>query len=368
MSLRLGSSPLRVAIRIFSRRERSGRKFLPIMALTLITLMGVNGCDEVEPAERMERARAFLDKGRATGAVIELKKILQKQPSDTAARHLLARVYFRLGDFYSAEKELLYVRRLAGAGEEIELQLAGLWSRWNRHATLLRDLRINPAWSARARAEAFVLRGDAHAALGDRSDAVSAYRRALELQPDNVEAIVGLTRDAKRHNEAVAFQKYLEKGLHTAPDNPYFKILQSGRAFDAGAYTEAVAGYQSQLRKNPQSTALRLGLAQSLMALGRRDDARSEVELVLAAAPRHPSAHYLMAILETQAGLYGAARSHSIRALATRPDHEPSMLLAGLANFALESNEFSVHIVDKRVPAIIIPEASYDPSGSRMRS
>ncbi len=32
------------------------------------------------------------------------------------------------------------------------------------------------------------------------------------------------------------------------------------------------------------------------------------------------------------------------------------------------SHEFSVHVVDKRVPAVIISEAAYDPSGSRMRS
>ncbi len=32
------------------------------------------------------------------------------------------------------------------------------------------------------------------------------------------------------------------------------------------------------------------------------------------------------------------------------------------------NDEFSVHVVDERRPAVIIPEASYDPSGSRMRS
>ncbi len=47
-----------------------------------------------------------------------------------------------------------------------------------------------------------------------------------------------------------------------------------------------------------------------------------------------------------------------------------SLALAYLKTQFLESssNEFSVHIVDERRPATIISGASYDPSGSRMRS
>ena len=47
-----------------------------------------------------------------------------------------------------------------------------------------------------------------------------------------------------------------------------------------------------------------------------------------------------------------------------------SLALAYVKTPFLDSsdNEFSVHIVDKRVPAAILPGAAYDPSGSRMRS
>jgi len=49
---------------------------------------------------------------------------------------------------------------------------------------------------------------------------------------------------------------------------------------------------------------------------------------------------------------------------------EKSLALAYVKTKFLESSklEFSVHIVDKRVPAAITPEAAYDPNGSRMRS
>jgi dimethylglycine dehydrogenase len=47
-----------------------------------------------------------------------------------------------------------------------------------------------------------------------------------------------------------------------------------------------------------------------------------------------------------------------------------SLAMAYLKPRFLDSsdNEFSVHIVDQRKPAKIIPQAAYDPSGSRMRS
>ena len=49
---------------------------------------------------------------------------------------------------------------------------------------------------------------------------------------------------------------------------------------------------------------------------------------------------------------------------------EKSLAMAYLKTPFLESwnNEFSVHIVDKRVPAIVISDAAYDPGGSKMRS
>jgi dimethylglycine dehydrogenase len=47
-----------------------------------------------------------------------------------------------------------------------------------------------------------------------------------------------------------------------------------------------------------------------------------------------------------------------------------SLALAYVKTEYLDSpnNDFSVHIVDQRRPAVILPEAAYDPSGSRMRS
>ncbi len=49
---------------------------------------------------------------------------------------------------------------------------------------------------------------------------------------------------------------------------------------------------------------------------------------------------------------------------------EKSLALGYVQSKYLESsdNKFSVHIVDKRVPASILSEAAYDPSGSKMRS
>lgn len=47
-----------------------------------------------------------------------------------------------------------------------------------------------------------------------------------------------------------------------------------------------------------------------------------------------------------------------------------SLALAYVKTPFLDSSdtEFSVHVLDKRVPAVILPGAAYDPGGSRMRS
>lgn len=62
---------------------------------------------------------------------------------------------------------------------------------------------------------------------------------------------------------------------------------------------------------------------------GRFSEAETACSQLLAHAPRHPAVHQLLAVLALAANDVSAARTHIIQSLAERPQHGPSLLVAG---------------------------------------
>ena len=74
-----------------------------------------------------------------------------------------------------------------------------------------------------------------------------------------------------------------------------------------------------------------LGLALRHVNAGQRERARLLCEHALAAFAPHPAVHQLLAVLDLQQGEATRAREHAAASLALRPDHLPTLLLAGEA-------------------------------------
>jgi len=323
------------AVASSDRRGQSRPILYGIVVSALLAVGAAGGCDDIGPAERLQRAQAFLDRGRANGAVVELKELLQRDPKNAEARLLLAQAYLSLNELDSAEKELVRAKDLGSDAAIVDLQLARVWSRQGASAKIIRKLAIGTGWPAASRSEALVLRGNAHLLLGEPELAVASFEQAVQLQPNNLDGLIGLTRVALKRDDQRQLANLLEKGLGLAPDHSFFLGVRSGREFADGRFENALAGFRRQLAASPENVAARIALVQALMATGRQDEARGELERVLDRAPRHPSAHYLKAVLDLQAGDYDSARRHGMLALSIRPDDEPSMLISGIASYAL---------------------------------
>ena len=74
-----------------------------------------------------------------------------------------------------------------------------------------------------------------------------------------------------------------------------------------------------------------LGLALRHVNAGQRERARLLCEHALGAFAPHPAVHQLLAVLDLQQGEVTRAREHAATSLALRPDHLPTLLLAGEA-------------------------------------
>lgn len=115
--------------------------------------------------------------------------------------------------------------------------------------------------------------------------AADAYRRFLETQPANLEALSNL-------GAVLAAQ---------------------------GRYDEAIARYREALAVDPQRTAVRLNVAVALHKAGRQSEAAVELERVISMQPDHRNAIVLLAECRARLGEYGKA----VSLLTPLYDHDP---------------------------------------------
>jgi predicted Zn-dependent protease len=317
---------------------RVGLEWSRRLALGAGLLLGsgtLAGCDDQTAVEqRLENARALVQQGDTRLAIAELKHALQEVPEDADLRLMLGKLYLGRGDLPYAEKELSRAKALGLESPELMLALGDLWLRQDHELQLLDELAPRRGWPEDAQAAALGLRARAYLSLDDPDAARSAYQAILELDPDSIDARIGLVRLAMRAGDPEA-GALIADALRAAPDHPTLLGLSGDLAFQLTRYPDAVGMYRKQLEAAPDKVAARLALAEALIAAGELLEAEALLDQFLAERPGNGLANYLRAAAAFQAGHVDIAQVHSGRAVAAIPTHVPSMFLAGASNYAL---------------------------------
>ncbi len=132
---------------------------------------------------------------------------------------------------------------------------------------------------------AHLVLGAALAMQGETEAAIAAFRRVIQLDPRRAEAYrrlgVALVK-TKRHDEAVTSCRKaveLEPGSPDAWDALGLVLARTGK------WSEAADTWRHSISINPDSPTPRYNLVRALMTLGRRDDARRELDELLKLNP-----------------------------------------------------------------------------------
>ena len=92
-----------------------------------------------------------------------------------------------------------------------------------------------------------------------------------------------------------------------------------------------------------------LDVAIRLANTGQRDRARLVCERAAEAHPPHPAVQQLLAVLAMQSGRAGEAHRHAADSLALRPDHAPTLAIAGEAALSLRLLEEAARLLERAV-------------------
>jgi len=206
----------------------------------------------LSPRERLalERGRRGVERGDLEGAAADLEELLHTRPGFADAHYWVGLARERRGDLDEAAGSLERALRINPAYAEARLALASVYEqqgRWDR-ARSLAEAGAAAAAPGRGRLDATTLGklANLHARLGD------AYREAGEL------------------TEAVAaYRKALEHG-------PGFHDLRLRLALalrEAGLPRQAIAELRRILRADPGQAGAHLALGVTWWSVGRREEA-----------------------------------------------------------------------------------------------
>ena len=167
----------------------------------------------------------------------------------------------------------------------------------------------------------FLRAGLANEHTGDHKGAERAYRRGLEIAPDDPElrnALGWTLFQDGRTAEAVA--EY-ERALTANPDNAKAHNNLALALVERGQLEEAAGHFRRSLELRPKAE-IYSDLGFTMARLGKSDEAMVSYRKALDLDPSCASAHFNLAVSFVHAGQFGEAEAHYRKALPGRPTAE----------------------------------------------
>ncbi len=275
---------------------------IPLVALLLVSVCAVGCTAEMRRARHQRRAESFLKEGNFEKAKIEYLNVLRSDPQNLAAFKAIGSMWMeqgaplRAGPFFARAKEL------APKDPEVRMKMARVF-----------------------------------AAVGDIASAQQDVLAALQLQPDNAEALVLLADTIWRPEDLGLLEEALQKFPNK--ENARYQVAIASLALRKGDAPAAEAALREAQALDPK-----LPLAHSAMAglqMLRRDFAKAGPEFQQAAelaSARSPE-RLKFAEFQANAGDPAGAMEYLRGVLAQAPDLIPAWRALAQMDFAQRRND-----------------------------
>jgi len=319
------------------------------MAVGLVLAWGTawaSGEDFIGDAER------YLKQGETRAAVIQLKNALQQEPDNRDARLLLGKVYLRLGDGPSAEKELRRAEELGVSRDEILVPLGRAYLFQGKVKKVLEAIQPAANTSAAIQAEVFALRGQAYLLQHKMDQAKSEFERGLELYPESPEARLGVARIALLKDDFDTAESTIKQVLSRTPKNVDALLLIGDLERRRKNLKASKNAFQEVINLERDNIAAYLSKAMAEIGLQEMEEAQRDIDQVRKQFPNHPLANYLQAVIDFQKKDLASAQNMLLLVLKVAPNHMPTNLMLGAIHYAEGRLEQAEELLSRYVKAV----------------
>jgi tetratricopeptide (TPR) repeat protein len=204
-------------------------------------------------------------------AIAEYSKIVELQGNDIESRLLLGQLFTLAHDTPHAEEQFKAAQRIDPSSEDVVLNLARLYSDSGDMTHAITVLNAVPADDRTAKMD-YAL-GMSYDQLKENKNAIDAYSKAFDMEPDNLDAERGLAQALLNDNQLAAALKHFEAISVADPQDAqtYLRLAEIERR--QGHYEQALTTLKKA--KALASDSLEIGFNEALIddSLGRYDEA-----------------------------------------------------------------------------------------------
>ena len=226
-------------------------------------------------------------------AITEYETIARLKPNDLETKLLLGQLYALDNDHVKAEAEFKAAQKIDADSEEVVLRMAALYTEEGDAQRAVDTLSAVPVEDRTARIE-YAL-AESYDQLKKPKEAAAAYRRSLDLDPDNGDAERGLASALLADEQFDEALKVLNTLIAADPTDSQSQIRISEVQRRQGHYDEAMATLEkakSQVQAgSTEELELKYNEALDYDALGKFDQATSVLTGILDASS-HPEGKY----------------------------------------------------------------------------
>jgi len=248
---------------------------------------------------RVQLAELYWRASRIQDAVKVAQSVLKKNPDDVQAHRLLARIYLSsLGNSKSG-----------GASQEMLEKTISEFETVHR---------LDPG-----DAETALMLGRLYKADNQPQKAEALFEKILSKNPDSRNVLVNLTQlyyDQGKYDKVISLLQNVP-GRRVDPGLLYLLGSSYERKRD---YSKAEDVFSKALKREPDSEDIRRAYAEVLMAQGKMQDARDQLQEIVKSDPQSPMAYVRLAQLDMQMGNFDNARKELEQARALSP-HDPEI-------------------------------------------
>lgn len=241
---------------------------------------------------------AALDHHRAGDAAkaSELyRKILNREPRNADAMHMLGLAAFELGHSERARQLIAKAMALAPANALLPFTLGEILQAQGRAEDAVnfyrKALEIEPGFVA-----AVTSLGGAHKSLGQWDLAAACHARAVELAPDSAEVLSNYGLALNEAGQTVAAIAVLADAAARAPAHPEIQFNLGNILLAARRLSEAEAALKTALAHDPGHQRAMLNLGVALREQGRGGEAATVLRQAIAIRPDFADAHWNLAL------------------------------------------------------------------------
>jgi tetratricopeptide (TPR) repeat protein len=290
---------------------------------------------KAEVEARLGQSRAELALNRAPDAKANLVALIKDNPNDPEVTLAMGQAEEALGNKESSENLFKKAIELAPDSFAGYLALSQYYFKQNqpdKASETLNDAATKVAETAEMRR----MLGQSELARNRLDSATHEFKRAIELDPQDLDAKFGLGVAYRRNNDLEQARVLFEQ---IAARDPQFAglTLERGQLLEAqGEFAKAVENYRSALAKDPKDTGLLLRLGAAQVESAQLDAAEQTLDKVIHDIPNSADAEYYIGRVAFARGRGPDALTHFDRALALDSTQAAYHLYAARA--ALEMN------------------------------